>query len=103
MLWQGSWGGRRPVAYPPVHNHFHLSSLQRTRSAHVESRASASAGNEVFARGRLAAKSALDGHQTSPPVSASAFSSQKGISISRNIVVAVVRCSWACSRLPVRQ
>jgi len=34
--------------------------------------------------------------------SASAFSSQKRMSISRYIVVAVVRCSRACSRLPMR-
>jgi len=36
-------------------------------------------------------------------ISASACSSQNGISISRYIVVAAVRCSCACSRLPVRQ
>jgi len=35
--------------------------------------------------------------------SASAFSSQNRMSISRYIVVAVVRCSCACSRLPVRR
>ena len=34
-------------------------------------------------------------------ISASACSSQKRISISRYIVIAVVRCSRACSRLPV--
>jgi Tetratricopeptide repeat len=34
--------------------------------------------------------------------SASAFSSQYVMPISRYIVVAVVRCSWACSRLAVR-
>ena len=35
--------------------------------------------------------------------SASACSSQNRMSISRYIVVAVVRCSCACSRLPVRR
>jgi hypothetical protein len=35
--------------------------------------------------------------------SASAFSNQHVIPISRYIVVAVVRCSSACSRLPVRR
>ena len=34
-------------------------------------------------------------------ISASAFCSQNRMFISRYIVVAVVRCSWACSRLPV--
>ncbi len=34
-------------------------------------------------------------HRSTPPSSASAFSSQKPISISRYIVAAVVRCSWA--------
>ena len=36
----------------------------------------------------------------SAPISASACSSQNRMSISRYIVVAVVRCSWACWRLP---
>jgi hypothetical protein len=36
-------------------------------------------------------------------ISASAFSSQYVMPISRYIVVAVARCSWACSRLSVRQ
>jgi hypothetical protein len=36
-------------------------------------------------------------------ISASVCSSQKPMAISRYIVVAVVRCSWACSRLPVRR
>ena len=38
-----------------------------------------------------------------PLISASACSSQNRMSISRYIVVAVVRCSRACSRLPVRR
>src|SRR6266852_1242828 len=37
------------------------------------------------------------------PISASACSSQKRMSISRYIVDAVVRCSRACSRWPVRR
>jgi hypothetical protein len=36
-------------------------------------------------------------------LSPSALSSQNGMSISRHIVVAVVRRSWACSRWPVRR
>ena len=36
-------------------------------------------------------------------ISTSAFSSQYVIPISRYIVVAVARCSWACSRLSVRR
>jgi len=36
-------------------------------------------------------------------IAASAFSNQYVIPISRYIVVAVVRCSCACSRLPVHQ
>jgi hypothetical protein len=36
-------------------------------------------------------------------VSAAAFSNQYVMPISRYIVVAVVRCSWACSRLSVRR
>jgi hypothetical protein len=42
-------------------------------------------------------------HQPNALISASACSSQKRMSISRYIVVAVVRCSWACSRWPVRR
>ena len=38
----------------------------------------------------------------SSPLCASAFSSQYVMPISRYIVVAVARCSWACSRLSVR-
>ncbi len=93
------------VAYPPdaVHNHFFLSSHQRTSLAHAESRDSATAGSEDFDRRRLAAESALYGHQASPPISASACSSQYVMSISRYIVVAVVRCSSASCRLPVRR
>src|SRR5262245_22069725 len=44
-----------------------------------------------------------DHHQGSSPISASAFSSQYVIPISRYIVVAMVRCSCACPRLPVRR
>jgi hypothetical protein len=36
------------------------------------------------------------------PVSASACSSQKRMSISRYTVAAMIRCSQACSRLPAR-
>jgi hypothetical protein len=36
-------------------------------------------------------------------ISAAAFSNQNRMSISQYIVVAVVRCSCACSRLPVRR
>jgi hypothetical protein len=36
-------------------------------------------------------------------ISASAFSSQYVMPISRYIVVAVARCPWACSRLAVRR
>jgi hypothetical protein len=42
-------------------------------------------------------------HQCGLAISASACSSQNCMSISRYIVVAVVRCSWACSRWPVRR
>src|SRR5262245_56603629 len=42
------------------------------------------------------------GHPTSFS-SASAFSSQNRMSISRYIAVAVVKCSWASCRLPVRR
>jgi hypothetical protein len=45
---------------------------------------------------------AEDGHSTSL-IAASACSSQNRMSISRYIVVAVVRCSRACSRWPVRR
>ena len=43
------------------------------------------------------------GSHASRFISASACSSQNRMSISRYIVVAAVRCSCACSRLPVRQ
>ena len=42
-------------------------------------------------------------HRSIPPNSASAFSSQKLMSISRYIVAAVVRCSWAFAWSPVRR
>jgi hypothetical protein len=42
-------------------------------------------------------------HQRSSPISFSICSSQNRMSISRYIVVAVARCSCACSRLPVRR
>ena len=58
-----------------------------------------SAGDAVFPERRGAAGTA---HANSF-ISASACSSQNVMSISRYIVVAVVRCSWACSRLPVRR
>jgi len=41
-------------------------------------------------------------HHLSPAISASAFANQYVIPISRYIVVALVRCSRACSRLSVR-
>ena len=43
------------------------------------------------------------GDRSSPLISASACSNQKGMSISRYIIVAVVRCSWICAVLPVRR
>src|SRR5262249_35980751 len=42
-------------------------------------------------------------YQRSSPSSFSAFSNQYVMPISRHIVVAVVRCSRACSRWPVRR
>ena len=42
-------------------------------------------------------------YQRSSPISVSACFSQNRMSISRYIVAAVVRCSCACSRLPVRR
>ncbi len=42
-------------------------------------------------------------HQRSVAISASSFSSQNRMSISWNMSVAVVRCSWACRRSPVRR
>ena len=43
------------------------------------------------------------GHYPIPLISASAFSSQYVMPMSPYIVVAVVRCSWVSSRLPVRR
>ena len=42
-------------------------------------------------------------HQPSWAISVSALSNQYGITISRYIVVALMRCSCACSRWPVRR
>ncbi len=51
---------------------------------------------------RLAGQGRVVNHPRSR-VSASAFSSQYAMPISRYIVVAVARCSWACSRLSMRR
>src|SRR5262249_36118967 len=49
------------------------------------------------------AKATFYGPQAGPPASASTCSHQNCMSIPRYIVIAVVKCSRACSRLPARR